>query len=663
MAAADVDETIAKKLARNVQPSELGLKGDRRSAAERIQGRTIDFVGISFLDMARKASRSVARVVDRSGQGIASGFMISPGLFMTNNHVFASPTDARSGLIQFDYELDDKKRPRQTTEFELDPSALFLTSAENDLDFTIVAVGRRASGRAMLEDFGFCPLSAASDKHKLGEYVSIVQHPDGDYKQLVLRENQITHRGTNVLHYETDTNPGSSGSPVFNDQWEVVALHHTGAPALEIEDEHGRRLPDQVNEGIRISAIVSAAGKMRAGLSAGAARLLDEAIVPAPERPRPVGPGREDTGNDKDHGPAGNGRDLPVEVIVRINGRSLTVNGSAIREQSERISIDPNYSNRRGFDPDFLGVHVPLPKLPRSHSAARLLQTAAGNPFELKYEHFSVVMNGKRRMAYVAAVNIDGASWLAINRETGAVSREILEAAETWEIDERIPEDAQLNQQHFSRQRPTRLFDRGHLVRRQDPTWGGARSAKRANDDTFHFTNCSTQAWMFNQKAEHWQGLEQYVLTNAVEEKARLSLFNGPVFGDNDPEYRDIQVPQRFWKVLARVEGGRLLATALIADQSEMLRRMPERIQAERLGERFSDMGRVAEFQTSIAEIESLTGLDFSDLRDADTFRPGRHEAAAETRQLRTFSDIDLGGRRWKGPMDREAIFRIDDQK
>ncbi len=73
----------------------------------------------------------------------------------------------------------------------------------------------------------------------------------------------------NFVHYRTDTSPGSSGSPVFNDQWEIVALHHSGIPK---KDSQGRILAtngavwnqsmgaDKIhwiaNEGIRISKIL-----------------------------------------------------------------------------------------------------------------------------------------------------------------------------------------------------------------------------------------------------------------------------------------------------------------------------------------------------------------------------------------------------------------------
>jgi V8-like Glu-specific endopeptidase len=63
--------------------------------------------------------------------------------------------------------------------------------------------------------------------------------------------------------------PGSSGSPVFNDQWELVALHHSGVPRRNAagrvlavngriwKEEMGEDRIDWVaNEGIRVSSIV-----------------------------------------------------------------------------------------------------------------------------------------------------------------------------------------------------------------------------------------------------------------------------------------------------------------------------------------------------------------------------------------------------------------------
>ena len=91
------------------------------------------------------------------------------------------------------------------------------------------------------------------------------------------------------MHYETDTAPGSSGSPVFNDQWEVVALHHSGVPR---KDEQGRLLTREgglwtpemgehridwvANEGARISRVVRHVKRQR--LSSDAQRRLRTSI-------------------------------------------------------------------------------------------------------------------------------------------------------------------------------------------------------------------------------------------------------------------------------------------------------------------------------------------------------------------------------------------------
>jgi endonuclease I len=151
-----------------------------------------------------------------------------------------------------------------------------------------VAIKGATSADAPLAAFGFCPLIEAEGKILLGEYASIIQHPNGQPKQLALRENQVIDLLDNFLHYRTDTAPGSSGSAVFNDQWEVVALHHSGVPQ---RDQQKRILstsgvvwtPDMgedkvawiANEGVRVSRIVkhlknqnlpTAQRQLRAGL-------------------------------------------------------------------------------------------------------------------------------------------------------------------------------------------------------------------------------------------------------------------------------------------------------------------------------------------------------------------------------------------------------------
>ncbi len=104
----------------------------------------------------------------------------------------------------------------------------------------------------------------------MNDPVNVVGHPMGRLKEIAVRDNALVQRLDDFLHYRTDTEPGNSGSPVFNDQWEVVALHHQGVPNT---DRQGRILrkdgqpwrrgidsDDTVdyvsNEGARISSIL-----------------------------------------------------------------------------------------------------------------------------------------------------------------------------------------------------------------------------------------------------------------------------------------------------------------------------------------------------------------------------------------------------------------------
>ncbi len=84
-----------------------------------------------------------------------------------------------------------------------------------------------------------------------GEDIIIIQHPGGMPKQIALTDNEVMYVDDSVLQYLTDTMPGSSGSPVFNDKWQLVGLHHSGGwiPEPSTGSTHFR------NEGIRITAV------------------------------------------------------------------------------------------------------------------------------------------------------------------------------------------------------------------------------------------------------------------------------------------------------------------------------------------------------------------------------------------------------------------------
>ena len=147
-------------------------------------------------------------------------------------------------------------------------------------------------------------------------------------------------------------------------------------------------------------------------------------------------------------------------------------------------------------------------------------------------------------------------------------------------------------------------LDRGHLVRREDPVWGA--QAAIANDDSFHFTNCSPQHSGLNQKT--WLGLEDYILQNARVHRLRICVFTGPVLRDDDMVYRDVKIPKEYWKVVAFRTDDRPSATAYMVSQGKLIEDLE------------FVFGRYKTYQVAVAEVQELAGLDFGDLSRFDGF-------------------------------------------
>lgn len=185
---------------------------------ERVLGRT-DFLGVDFLEMAlaisiRRADQySVQTGADRR---FGTGFMVSPRLLLTNNHVLRTERDALYSEVEFDYQYDRYGRLLPVVVYRLEPETFFITSKE--LDCTLVAVREISLNGIELKRYGWSPLIEAQGKALLGDSLNIVQHPKGEAKQIVLRSNQLVDLFDDFAHYMTDTDPGSSGSPVYNDE-------------------------------------------------------------------------------------------------------------------------------------------------------------------------------------------------------------------------------------------------------------------------------------------------------------------------------------------------------------------------------------------------------------------------------------------------------------
>lgn len=277
------------------------------AAVERIIN-TSDLTPIAFFHKGYAISRAVGRIVigDSAGRpaGYGTGFRISPRLIMTNNHVLGDKETARQSIMQFDYIIGLDGKDVMELEVRLDPDAFFQT--DERLDFTIVALEARSAQDARLDERIWLPLLREPGKALDREPLNIVQHPLGGRQMIAFRHNETIGIFDDFFHYETDTEPGSSGSPVLNDGWQLAALHHSGVPDTDPvtkvplkRDKTPFRTGDDpteiewiANEGVRISKIVAHVDA--AGLSTAERALYDqcftdpdfrvgvERLVPAP---------------------------------------------------------------------------------------------------------------------------------------------------------------------------------------------------------------------------------------------------------------------------------------------------------------------------------------------------------------------------------------------
>jgi len=242
---------------------------------ERIIGKN-DLLSFDALLKAIAIGRFVGMVCQhapRPGLGaegelvpVATGSMVSPRLLLTNNHVLGSREEAARSVVKFDYQLGENGVALAVSTFELCPDAFFAT--DTALDYTLVAVASTAKEGAPLAHFGWNRLIGTEGKILKGYPVNIIQHPEGNYKQIVLGGNEVLELSQDDFLYDADTLPGSSGAPVFNREWEIVALHRRSVPHLiegKIVTKGGqvwtRNIPESEiwwigNLGTRVSSLV-----------------------------------------------------------------------------------------------------------------------------------------------------------------------------------------------------------------------------------------------------------------------------------------------------------------------------------------------------------------------------------------------------------------------
>lgn len=284
---------------------------------------------------------------------------------------------------------------------------------------------------------------------------------------------------------------------------------------------------------------------------------------------------------------------------VSVSKESIKIETEAFTEKKRTLA---SMQDRNGYDDNFLGTKTGVPTPGQSHS---VLKTKLPGDM-LPYTHFSILMSKSRRLPIYTAENLDGELKIKLKRK------------DSWGFDPRIPNGAQVGHTEFYGPEP---FDKGHMVRRENPGWGKTNEeAQLGEDDSFVYTNAIPQMPQLNQKT--WLSLENYVLENARTAGFKVCVFTGPVFRDDDPSYSKVKVPTDFWKVVVAIDADtkKLLSSAYLLSQEGL---MPKE------GFRY---GPFKTYQVPLTRVQDIADLKFSkSIRDADVFSASEAEEMIET--------------------------------
>jgi hypothetical protein len=204
-----------------------------------------DFLDVGYLRQAIKQAASVCLVEVDGGAQTGTGVVYDDQYVLTNYHVVESAMgpdgplpEAKAIRLKFGGYSDGAPLPTIPVD---ETKPIIAWSKADKLDYALLKVPALASLPDVL------PAQRSSQVPALRSSLSILQHPSGGDMKLAPSIDAITFRDpdTGIIQYVTRAASGSSGSPCFDDNWKLVAIHHA---------ERSRPF-GTIREGILISSI------------------------------------------------------------------------------------------------------------------------------------------------------------------------------------------------------------------------------------------------------------------------------------------------------------------------------------------------------------------------------------------------------------------------
>ena len=199
----------------------------------------------------------VARIGVEPTRGVGTGFLLkgatlNPRLgeefyLLTNSHVVSPGPEVPMAMRPADAIVTFEGLPGAEHQSWTVRDLIF-NSPIRELDVTLLRLDRSVPG---VEPY---PLAPTLPDRAADRRVYVVGHPLGGGVSFSLQDNLLLDWDQRLVHYRTPTEPGSSGSPVFDDQWRLIAIHHAGRS--DMRKLNGKPGTYEANEGINILAVV-----------------------------------------------------------------------------------------------------------------------------------------------------------------------------------------------------------------------------------------------------------------------------------------------------------------------------------------------------------------------------------------------------------------------
>lgn len=230
---------------------QYGLESTRKSTQE--LERIIDATkpNLAPADFRQKIFEAELRVCRieipvTGGTATGTGFLVAPALVMTNYHVMAWVIEqkVKPGVVKvrFDYKAAGNKTVSEGTLCKLAADWLADSSevgpleepSQDQLDYALIRLDTAAPPLSGIER-GFYQLATTPEAFATDGALFIMQHPRGRPLELAMDTKAIIglNQANTRVRYRTNTEGGSSGSPCFTPDFELVALHHSGDPNFD----------------------------------------------------------------------------------------------------------------------------------------------------------------------------------------------------------------------------------------------------------------------------------------------------------------------------------------------------------------------------------------------------------------------------------------------